>query len=108
MSDGGITGKFDLVMSENSHGEWVRFKDVKKLIIKLTQGKVWNDVSIKPIEKEECFIMLLDGETKPALMLDGTWTKLSGYPYPFDFNKSDVIKWRYVLKHNEQITNRST
>jgi len=101
LSDGGIRGNFDLVMSEHPRGEWVKFEDVKKLVIKLTQNKTWNDPSIKPIEHEECFIMLSDGQIKPALMIDGEWVKLAGYPYDFDFNKSDVIKWQYDLGYKE-------
>jgi len=83
------------LLSEDPTGGWVQFEDVKNLIIKLTQGTEWNSTSLNPIEREECLIMLVDGEIKPALMLDGVWTKLTGYMYDFDFNKSDVIKWRY-------------
>lgn len=76
-------------------GEWVRFEDVKKLVIKLTQDNAWNDPSINPIEKLECFIMLADGKIHPALMRDNNWVKLVGYRCDFNFSKSDVIKWRY-------------
>ena len=101
--------RFDLTSDDTCHsgcridafddGKWVKFEEVKKLVIKLTQDRTWNDPSIVPIEAEGCFIMLSDGEIKPALMVDGEWIKLTGYPYDFDFNKSDVIKWRYDLKH---------
>lgn len=99
LSDGGIRGNFDLVMSKHSGGKWVKFEDVKMLVIKLTQDRTWNDPSIQPIEREDCFVMLLDGEIKPAQMIDGEWVKLVGYPYDFEFDKSDVIKWRYDLRH---------
>ena len=32
LSDGGIRGNFDLVMSEHPRGEWVKWEDVKGLI----------------------------------------------------------------------------
>ncbi len=35
-------------------------------------------------------------------MVNGEWTKLTGYPFPLDFDKSDVIKWRYRIKYNRQ------
>ncbi len=76
-------------------GEYVKYYAVRKLIVKLTQGTEWNSVGLSPIEGDGCFIMLLGGEIKPAIMVDGVWTKLAGYPYLFDFKKSDVIKWRY-------------
>ena len=85
-------------MPENPHGEWVRFEDVKKLVIKLTQGKEWNSTNIEPIEGEECLIMLLDGMIKPALMSRGKWIKPTGYLHPFDVKRSDIIKWRYAEK----------
>jgi hypothetical protein len=88
-----------MYVAEN--GEWVKFEDVKKLIIKLTQDGSWNDPSIEPIEKSECFIMLSDGQIHPALMVNNNWVKPAGYPYDFNFNQADVIKWRYNLKYQD-------
>ena len=100
LSNCGVAGNFGLEMSENPRGEWIKFEDLKKLIIKLTQGREWNDMSIKPIKGKECFIMLLDGEIKPAVMSNETWVKPTGYLHPFDVDKSDVIKWRYDQPHH--------
>ena len=80
---------------EDPYGEWVKYTDIEKMVIKLTQDKAWNSPTLKPVEGEECHIMLIDGQTKPAFMSDGKWVKLAGYPYNFDFNQADVIKWRY-------------
>ena len=87
----------DIILVEDEYGKWVKFEDVKKLIIKLTQDETWNNTNIDPIEGEECSIMLIDSKIKPAKMINGEWTKLPGYPFSFDFNKSDVIKWKYGI-----------
>ena len=85
-------------IEERDDGEYVKYEDIKKLVIKATQGTEWNGPSMEPIEREECIIMLITGEIKPAMIIDGVWIKLAGYPYDFNFDKSDVIKWRYDPK----------
>ena len=38
--DGGISGNFDMVMSENSRGEWVKWEDVKGAV-DWTKREAW-------------------------------------------------------------------
>lgn len=84
-----------LGVDEDPNGEWVQYEDVAKILVKLTQGQTWNSPNLKPIKGAECLIVLLDGRTKPAMMIDGEWIKLAGYIYDFNFKQSEVIKWRY-------------
>lgn len=93
MSFGGITGSFDMYMSENPNGEWVEYKDVEKLVVKLTQGTIWNSSTSIPIIGKDCIVTLITGEKHPAIMGKAGWTKPIGYMY--DFNKQDIVKWKY-------------
>ena len=74
-------------------GEWVRYKDVAKLVVRLTQGNEWNSLTLTPVTGKDCIVMLITGEKHPAEMGKDGWKKLAGYMY--DFNKQDIIKWRY-------------
>ena len=78
---------------ESIDGNVVFYEDVEKLIIRLTQGAAWNNPSLKPINGKDCIVMLITGERHPAIMTDNGWVKAVGYLY--DFNKHDIIKWRY-------------
>lgn len=83
----------DNPMVEDPEGEWIKHKDVEKLIIRLTQGTEWNNPSLKPVNGKDCVIMLVTGEKHPAIMSDNGWVKMAGYVY--DFEKKAIIKWRY-------------
>ena len=48
LSDGGIRGNFDLVMSEHRIGEWVKWKDVKGAV---TAFNDWVERGIWPVDR---------------------------------------------------------
>ncbi len=77
-------------------GKWVRYSDVEKLIIKLTQSDEWNSPSIIPLDDPgyEFEVMDIKGEKHPAAYNYKSFVKLAGYPYEFP-NQHDIIKWRY-------------
>lgn len=80
---------------EDPNGEWVKFEDVKKFILKLTDTGDWHSAKDDPVEHEECTIVLISGQHHPAMMINGNWVKPEGYMYDFDFDKSDIILWKY-------------
>lgn len=86
---------YGVTPEEKTDGEWVKYEDVEKIIVKLTQLKdEWNSTSLVPINRSELKVVLSNGDHRLAGYNNNSWYKLAGDPQD-NFTGDDIIKWSY-------------